>query len=93
MLVTQTEAAAILRVSVRTVARLRAAGELPYLPGRPVRIETADIDRYIQRCKRSSKRTGPASGKSATQSGSGTEHGALEPYQRGLMTGRMRSGS
>lgn len=93
MLVTQAEAAELLRVSVRTVARLRAAGELPFLPGRPVRIDTADLERYIERCKRSSKRTGAGSGRSASPNSSGTARGALDPYQRGLLTGRMRSGS
>lgn len=37
-LLTQEEVAKVLRRSVRSVARLRAAGELGWLPGAPVMI-------------------------------------------------------
>lgn len=46
-LLLQSEVAEILRVSDRTVARLRAEGKLPFLPGRPVRIRQTDLMKYI----------------------------------------------
>jgi hypothetical protein len=42
-LLTEPEAAEILRCSPYTVARLRKAGKLPYIPGRPVLIDEADL--------------------------------------------------
>ena len=38
---TAAEVAVMLRVSVKTVDRLRKTGQLPYLPGRPVTIARA----------------------------------------------------
>jgi excisionase family DNA binding protein len=46
-ILTQAEVAFRLGVSPRTVARLRAAGELAFLPGRPVRVRVAEVDRWI----------------------------------------------
>lgn len=47
-LLTQEEVARLLRRSVRTIARMRATGELPFLPGRPVLIRQADVENYIE---------------------------------------------
>jgi excisionase family DNA binding protein len=51
-LLTEPEAAEILRCSPYTVARLRKAGKLPYIPGRPVLIDEADLLVYIETVKR-----------------------------------------
>ena len=48
-LLTQQEAATRLRVSVKTVQRLRQAGQLAYLPGPPVRIPADELERYVRR--------------------------------------------
>lgn len=48
-LITQAEAAARLSVSVRTLHKLRVAGEIAYIPGRPVRIPEGEIEAYIER--------------------------------------------
>ncbi|MEF2549275.1 helix-turn-helix domain-containing protein [Aurantimonas sp. E1-2-R+4] len=48
-ILTQVEAAKRLNCSPRVVARLRAAGKLTYIPGRPVRIVEADLVDYIER--------------------------------------------
>jgi hypothetical protein len=42
-LLTEPEVAEILRCSPYTVARLRKSGKLPYIPGRPVMIDEADL--------------------------------------------------
>jgi excisionase family DNA binding protein len=49
MILTQSEAAQFLRVSVRTLERLRVSGEGPtYIKtGRLVRYRQADLDRWI----------------------------------------------
>ena len=44
-LVTQEEAAAILRRSIGTIYRLRREGLIPFVPGRPVMIDLADIEK------------------------------------------------
>jgi excisionase family DNA binding protein len=59
-LLTEPEVAEILRCSPYTVARLRKAGKLPYLPGRPVLIDEADLLAYIEDKKR--KAQGPEPG-------------------------------
>jgi excisionase family DNA binding protein len=46
-LLTQDEVAVILRCSPQTVRRLRIAGKLPYLPGRPIKVRSEDLDRWI----------------------------------------------
>ncbi len=53
MLLTQNQVAARLRCSLSKVAALRRTGLLKYLPGRPVLIDDADLDRYIEQSKRS----------------------------------------
>ena len=41
-------AAAVLRVSKKTIYRLRRAGQIAYIPGPPVRIPAAEINRYVE---------------------------------------------
>lgn len=48
----QADVARHLGVSVRTVARLRAAGELPWVPGRPVRIAWLAVKAYAEKVER-----------------------------------------
>lgn len=45
---TQKEVADFMGVSVRTVERWRAAGLLPWRPGRPVRIQWAAVQEFIR---------------------------------------------
>lgn len=47
VLLTQKEVAVILRKSESVVARLRASGKLAYIPGRPVLIDRADLEAYL----------------------------------------------
>lgn len=44
---TEREAATLLGRSIFTVQRLRKAGKLPWLPGRPILIDDADLQAYI----------------------------------------------
>jgi excisionase family DNA binding protein len=48
-LITEKEAAELLKVSTKTVSRLRAAGEIPFIRGRPIRIRLKDLLEYIER--------------------------------------------
>lgn len=48
-LLTQEEVAKVLRKSVRSVARLRAAGELAWLPGSPIMIPETELAAYLER--------------------------------------------
>jgi hypothetical protein len=48
---TEQEAATALRRSKSAIKRLRLSGQLPYLPGKPVLIEAADLEAYVQRMK------------------------------------------
>lgn len=45
-LITQDEAARRLGVSSSTVKRLRIDGKITYIPGRPVLIDEADLEKY-----------------------------------------------
>ncbi|KAA3447129.1 DNA-binding protein [Mesorhizobium sp. SARCC-RB16n] len=54
-LLTQEEVAERLRCSVAKVKRLRFTGQLAYLPGRPVLIEEADLEKYLEGIKRQAK--------------------------------------
>ncbi|MCO6415693.1 recombinase family protein [Siccirubricoccus sp. KC 17139] len=47
MLLTQDEAAARLRISKKTLYRLRAAGKVRFLPGRPVKLIARDVEALI----------------------------------------------
>jgi excisionase family DNA binding protein len=72
-LLTEPEAAKILRCSPYTVARIRKAGKLPYIPGRPVLIDEADFLAYIESRKLTATEREPE-----PEPGSGTP----EYYQR-----------
>ena len=48
-LVTQAEAAVRLCVSLSTLRRLRKAGELRFIPGRPVKVPLEDVEAFIER--------------------------------------------
>lgn len=50
-LLTQAEVAERLRCSEDKVKRLRLAGKLRYLPGRPVLIDEADLESYLEVAK------------------------------------------
>lgn len=50
-LLTQNEVAALLRCSVSKIERLRRDGSMPFLPGRPVLIEMADVLAYVERMR------------------------------------------
>ena len=45
----QEEVAQALRRSVRSVARLRTAGELAWLPGSPIMIQKTELTEYLER--------------------------------------------
>ncbi len=47
VLLTQAETAERLQCSVATVKRLRKAGKLSYLPGKPVLIDEQDVFRFL----------------------------------------------
>lgn len=49
---TEPEAAEILRCSTSKIKRLRLGGVLPYYPGRPVLIDEADLQAYLDELKR-----------------------------------------
>jgi excisionase family DNA binding protein len=74
-LLTEYEAAKMLRVSTRTIARLRAGGKLRYVKGRPVRIEYDDLVDYIksetEQCQSSLLQR--LSGRSSTRASSKTQ--------------------
>jgi len=48
---TDEEAGRVLRRSAAFVRRLRLRGELPYIPGRPVYVDRADLEDYISGAK------------------------------------------
>lgn len=48
MLLKEDEAATLLRCSTRTLKRMRDAGTIKYIPGRPIRYRTYDILRMIE---------------------------------------------
>lgn len=50
-LLTQIEVAALLRCSVSRVEKLRRDGSLPWLPGRTILIELADVLALVERMK------------------------------------------
>lgn len=51
-LLTEAEAAAVLRCSRSKVKRLRLTGALAYVPGRPVTIEEEALAAYVERATR-----------------------------------------
>nr|CAI0340800.1 hypothetical protein SHINE37_44668 [Rhizobiaceae bacterium] len=52
-LLTEEEAAVILRCSRSKIKRLRMGGELPYVRGRPVLIEMSDLEAYVWQNRKS----------------------------------------
>lgn len=58
-MMTEHEVAAYLRCSCKTVQRLRQAGRLAYLPGRPVLIDQNDFLEYVKSEMRSPRAMGP----------------------------------
>lgn len=55
-LLTEKEVAARLRCSAEKVKRLRLAGKLAYLKGRPVLIDEADLDAYLASIRQAAKK-------------------------------------
>ncbi|OLP60339.1 hypothetical protein BJF93_15390 [Xaviernesmea oryzae] len=51
-MLTEREVAELLRCSQSKIRRLRRAGELAYIPGRPVLIDEMDLAAYLGRQKR-----------------------------------------
>lgn len=48
LLLTQEEAAAMMRKSIRSVTRMRKQGLLRFIPGRPIRIATEDVKQLVE---------------------------------------------
>lgn len=57
-LLTQLEVAALLRCSVSRVEKLRRDGSLPWVPGRTILIELADVMAYVERMRATTKLRG-----------------------------------
>ncbi|MBY2913976.1 helix-turn-helix domain-containing protein [Rhizobium leguminosarum] len=70
---TELEVADILRCSTSKVKRLRLAGRLPYLPGRPVLIAETDLDAFVAAATRAT--ASRAAGQGAPKEG----HNPTEP--------------
>lgn len=56
---TEAEAAELMRCSREKIKRLRLSGKLPYLPGRPVLIDEADLVAMIEAMKAKSVQKHP----------------------------------
>lgn len=76
-LLTEPEAAERLRCSTSKIKRLRLAGKLPYIAGRPVLIEEVDLDGYLESAKRRAK-PGPAPNPSGTRGAADARQWALQ---------------
>lgn len=59
ILIPAEEVAARLRTSRKTIQRLCRAGQIRFVPGRPVRLVAADVDRYIERLSKLHDTTPP----------------------------------
>lgn len=57
-LLTESEAAEVLRLTPRQVVKLAKAGELPtvHLPGNELRFDPADLSAFVESCKRPADR-------------------------------------
>lgn len=62
---TESEVADVLRRSTSAIKRLRLSGQLAYLPLRPVLIDRADLEAYIQRQKDAAEAAAAAAIKAA----------------------------
>ena len=58
-LITEVEAAEILRCGTDKIKRLRLGGKLPYVLGRPVKIDEADLLAFIEASKKRALPTEP----------------------------------
>jgi Helix-turn-helix domain len=101
-LLTDREVATLLRCGVSKAARLRRAGELPFVPGRPPLVKLEDLLAWIEdrklearkqaaRRRASLERTAAAIGKSAGASDGATEDGGQRAFRRALRTARWRT--
>lgn len=59
-LLTDYEAAEILRCSPSKIKRLRLTGKLPYIPGRPAFILEEDLTAYVETIRKLAAPKGPA---------------------------------
>jgi hypothetical protein len=87
VLLTQAEAAKVLRTTVRNLQRIRDRGLIGWLPGRPVCIPAAEIARYIEA---QTKRDPTPAQRTAKQAGNAKKAGEERGRQM-LLTHRMRS--
>jgi Helix-turn-helix domain len=101
-LLTDLDVATLLRCGVSKAARLRRAGELPFVPGRPPLVKLEDLLAWIEERnqearKRAAQRraswaaTAKAIGKSAGASRAATEDGGQRAFRHGLRTARWRT--
>ncbi|OLP52618.1 hypothetical protein BJF92_14465 [Rhizobium rhizosphaerae] len=67
MMLTEPEVAERLRCSTSKIKRLRFAGKLDYLPGRPVLIDERDLDAFISGQKRIGREHGRPSNEIAAR--------------------------
>jgi excisionase family DNA binding protein len=82
-LLTQKEAAELLRMSVRQLQRLREAGKISFLPGRPVKLTEPALREYVEAAARPASKANPA------QPAAGPSLGAARGHQM-LLIRRMR---
>ncbi|CAI2931888.1 helix-turn-helix domain-containing protein [Aminobacter niigataensis] len=59
-LLLESEVAERLRCSTVTVKRLRLSGRLAYIPGRPVKIDEADLNAYLESVTKKAEPPKPA---------------------------------
>ena len=89
VLLTEAEVAERLRRSKQTVRRLRLGGKLPYLPGRPPRIDEADLIAFIEAEKLEAARKAERKQRAAkAEAGAGiraAEERAVKAWQRRMM--------
>ena len=101
-LLTDREVATLLRCGVSKAARLRRAGELPFVPGRPPLVKLEDLMAWVEDQKQEARkqaaqrrasleRTAAAIGKSAGASDAPTEDGGQRAFRRALKTVRWRT--
>ncbi|TPI64275.1 helix-turn-helix domain-containing protein [Mesorhizobium sp. B3-1-3] len=88
-LLTQDEAAAILRCSASKVKRLRITGRLAYLPGRPVLIEESDLEAYMESVRRAAKPPATKEPKSARRASDGRKLTPSEMEDPGVLARRI----
>jgi hypothetical protein len=94
-LVTQAEAAVILRRSLATIYRWRRTGLLPSISGRPVMIDLTDIEKLkdIQKWQDIQQDHGSGDHRLATMKFAGLKKDGAAAFQRGQQTWLKRSNS